>query len=700
MIADALFELARAHAVDDLDLFQPCEHRPVDEGVYLLHRLGDRFAEQVDLRLHGGDRLDLAHDLHALLQLSGRGHGEQLFRLDGEAHTADQNFRLFLLQIDREHLAARVHGADEHRIPRVQGGDIDRPRRGLRLFFFFRFKGGICEAVFEGAGADEVGFGDLALFGDLFDARQQLFGAAGALVDDAAAFYLGGEEQLFALFLQCVAQGIDFGELSAPFRLQGVGALFFFFRLDAALLGGAEDVFKLPPALGEVGNGVLQDLFRKPQPAADGDGVAAARHADADAVQRLQGGAVELHAGVFDAALRVGKFFERRIVGGDDAAAAAGEQKGDDRPRDGLAFVGIGAAAQFVDEHEAVRARPLRDADDVFDVGREGGEVLFDGLRVADVAEHVLKHGDLGAFRRGKEDAARRHQAKEAAHLQRDRLAARVRAGDEQHAVISAQRQRHGHRRLCIQQRMPALADIDDALGVEARADALVFIGIFRLGVGAVEIGKAGDVAAQLPRHIADAARELQQDALDLFLFGGGELAQFVVHLQHLFRLDEEGGAAGGTVVHEAADARFVLGAHGQDVAVVSHGDDAVLQIFGAFAPHQLRKFGADALVEGADGAADVVELVAGVVADLVGREDLFGDVVFQRLVEIDARHDLAQQRRLFGRQHLHRAVRHPRRAQQAADGEQLSAGERRPLLGALRLVGKGRERLYPARAV
>ena len=202
MIADALFELARAHAVDDLDLFQPREHGPVDEGVHLLHRLGDRHTEQVDLRLHGGDGLDLAHDLHALLRLSGRGHGEQLFPLDGEAHTADQNFRLFLLQIDREHLAARVHGANEHRIPRVQGGDIDRPRRGLRLFFLFRFKGGVGEAVFEGAGADEVGFGDLALFGDLFDARQQLFGAAGALVDDAAAFYLGGEEQLFALFLQ------------------------------------------------------------------------------------------------------------------------------------------------------------------------------------------------------------------------------------------------------------------------------------------------------------------------------------------------------------------------------------------------------------------------------------------------------------------------------------------------------------------
>ena len=142
--------------------------------------------------------------------------------------------------------------------------------------------------------------------------------------------------------------------------------------------------------------------------------------------------------------------------------------------------------------------------------------------------------------------------------------------------------------------------------------------------------------------------------------------------------------------MHKATDLRLVLRADGQNIAVVAHGDDAVLQIFRAFAAQIFGEPGADPLVQQADVAADVVQLVARVVTHLIVGENFFRNVVFQRLVEIDARGDVFEPRTdLFG-QRGYPAVRNARRTQERAHREQFAAGEGCPLLRPLQLVLAG----------
>ena len=247
---------------------------------------------------------------------------------------------------------------------------------------------------------------------------------------------------------------------------------------------------------------------------------------------------------------------------------------------------------------------------------------------------------------------------------------------------------------------MPPLFDAQHARIVEAGPGAFGLIRVLRLRVGGVYLAQPLDVAAQLPRHPADAVRKMGKNALDLLLFRRRKLAQLVIHVQYLLRLDEEGRAARRAVVHEAADPPLMLGAHGQNVAVVTHGDDRVLQIFCALAAQVLAQLCADALVKGSDGAAYVEQRVARIVAHLVLAKDLVGDVALERFVEIDARRDLAQARRTLFGQTLHRAVRDACGTQQRRRGEKLCTGEGRALLCAVQLVALGRKALDAPDAV
>ena len=330
----------------------------------------------------------------------------------------------------------------------------------------------------------------------------------------------------------------------------------------------------------------------------------------------------------------------------------------------------------------------------------KGGEIFFDRLRVADIAEHAGEHGDLAPPRRGNKDTARRHQAEQPAHFQRDRLAARVGAGNEQYAVISAQRDGYGDRRFRVEQRVAPLLNVDGAAAGQAGSHAFGFIGVLRLGKGAIDFDEARNIFRQLPAHRADAAGKLRQDALDLLLLRRGKFAQFVVHLQNVLRLDKEGGAARRTVMHKATDFCFVLRADGQNIAVVAHGDDAVLQIFCTLAVQVLGELGADPLVQQADVAADVVQLVARVVTHLIVGENFFRNVVFQRLVEIDARGDVFEPRTDLLGQRGYPAVRNARRTQKRAHREQFAAGEGCPLLRPLHLVLAGCKLLDAPHAV
>ena len=120
----------------------------------------------------------------------------------------------------------------------------------------------------------------------------------------------------------------------------------------------------------------------------------------------------------------------------------------------------------------------------------EGGKIFFDGLAVAHIAPDVVKDGKPRPLRRGHEQPARRHQAEQPAHLERDRLAARIGAADEQKSIFPAHRERDGHRLFGIQKRVTSLQNFDHAARIERGLDALDGIGVLCTRIEAVRLGE------------------------------------------------------------------------------------------------------------------------------------------------------------------------------------------------------------------
>ena len=100
----------------------------------------------------------------------------------------------------------------------------------------------------------------------------------------------------------------------------------------------------------------------------------------------------------------------------------------------------------------------------------EGREALLDALLVADVGVDVRVDGDDGVRRRRQVAARLGEQHHHAERLHADRLAARVRAGDEQHAVVLADADVYRHDLVLRDEGMARLAKVRAALAVELRA--------------------------------------------------------------------------------------------------------------------------------------------------------------------------------------------------------------------------------------
>ena len=71
---------------------------------------------------------------------------------------------------------------------------------------------------------------------------------------------------------------------------------------------------------------------------------------------------------------------------------------------------------------------------DVGDVGGKGGEILLDGLRVADVGENGVEDGQIGALGRDG-DSGLGHEDEQADGFEGDGFAAGVGAADDELAV-------------------------------------------------------------------------------------------------------------------------------------------------------------------------------------------------------------------------------------------------------------------------
>ena len=93
--------------------------------------------------------------------------------------------------------------------------------------------------------------------------------------------------------------------------------------------------------------------------------------------------------------------------------------------------------------------------------------------------------------------------------------------------------------------------EVEHTVRVEHRPLALEMCGELRLREQQVDRGKRVDHRVEVLSRPLDAARELVEDASHLSAFRELGLAQRVVRLEDLERLDEDGGPAGGLVVDD-----------------------------------------------------------------------------------------------------------------------------------------------------
>ncbi len=155
--------------------------------------------------------------------------------------------------------------------------------------------------------------------------------------------------------------------------------------------------------------GVLDHLGRQAHLARQFESEGIARHALLQLEERLDGGTVEEHRAVHHAGTLVGVKFQVRVVRGDHAVGAHLVEAREHGFGDGAAGCRLGAAAEFVDQHERRGGGVREDLPHVLKVGAVGTQVVLQRLVVADVDEDAVEDQHLAHFGRGDEHTPLEH---------------------------------------------------------------------------------------------------------------------------------------------------------------------------------------------------------------------------------------------------------------------------------------------------
>ena len=264
--------------------------------------------------------------------------------------------------------------------------------------------------------------------------------------------------------------------------------------------------------------------------------------------------------------------------GGDERAASARVLDDGDGQRRALGR--IRARAELVKEQQRALIARLQHTHGVGHVRRERGQRLLDALLVADVGHDLVEHGHGAAVGTRDVQAALRHRREQTDSLERDGLAAGIRAGDDERVKLAAERHVDRHGGILRQQRMARAAQRELLIRERGR-DRVKLVGKLCLGKDEIKAHEHVKVARDVLAVRRALRRELGQDALDLGLFARTQLAQLVVRLHGGHRLDEQRRAGGRHIVHEAGHGALVLGLDRHDVALGARGDDRLLQRLG-----------------------------------------------------------------------------------------------------------------------
>ena len=342
----------------------------------------------------------------------------------------------------------------------------------------------------------------------------------------------------------------------------------------------------------------------------------------------------------------------------------------EDRPAERRPFGRVGAGAQLVEQDERLLGRLGEDLRDPPDVRREGRERLLQALLVADVGEDVVEDRQLRPLMRRDVQARLGHDRQQADRLQRDRLAAGVRPGDDQDLELEAEVDvdRHDRPRLGgggggrsassdprprarragrgrarrgrgLRERVPRPSEDELALLVEVGGRHPVVEAVAAPGVDQVELGEGLQAAEERVGDLADLGAEPAEDAADLLRLLGAEVRELRRVLGDRLGLDEDRLVAGAGAVDRALDLAPVLLGDRQDVVVADHREVGVAEdaLDLVRAEHPAERL-LDPLLDLADLAADRRELAAGGVEDLAA-------AVEARLDRVDDARELADAR-------------------------------------------------------
>ena len=194
------------------------------------------------------------------------------------------------------------------------------------------------------------------------------------------------------------------------------------------------------------------------------------------------------------------------------------------RAGDGHAVVGRGAAADLVEDQQALVRRLLQDGGGLLHLDHEGALAGGEIVRRADAREHAVDDADHRALRRD-ERAHLRHQHDQRGLAHVGALAGHVRAGDDGDAVGRGVQERVvRHEELVVPRllhdRVATLADVERAAQVDLGADILVARGDLGERTEHVQLrhGVSGALHARdlLRHHVAHLDEEIIFQLVDL----------------------------------------------------------------------------------------------------------------------------------------------------------------------------------------
>ena len=159
----------------------------------------------------------------------------------------------------------------------------------------------------------------------------------------------------------------------------------------------------------------------------------------------------------------------------DDDNRARREERLDRCLREGRSGPRLGTVADLVDEDERARARATQGLEQRAQVSGKRRKIVGDRLFVADDARDVIEGPDFGSGTRRKRNTRIGKQAEQANRLEHDRLAAHVRAGDDDgvRVVADVDVERHC---LTPQQGMASLHDANAAHVDELRPQCVMVV--------------------------------------------------------------------------------------------------------------------------------------------------------------------------------------------------------------------------------